>query len=173
MESWISKRKPLGGPQGGTTGSVGKQRSIFFFFYSWRGFILTQKKKKVGGWGGLFRSRTQQVSDNNLGELKWKFHAGTLGLYYYFSPFYIERKNLQLLQEVVAGWYVANVTLCADKEALKGEISDFCSLQLVNYDIKKKHVNSFVSFELTLDDQKNPKRTLHGSRVLCRMQEHH
>lgn len=54
MESWISKRKPLGGPQGGTTGSVGKQRSIFFLFYSWKGFFLTQMKKKLGGWGVCF-----------------------------------------------------------------------------------------------------------------------
>lgn len=33
MESWISKRTPLGGPQGGTTGSLGKQEPFLSFFF--------------------------------------------------------------------------------------------------------------------------------------------
>lgn len=53
MESWISKQKPLGGPQGGTRGSVGKQRSIFSFLFL-EFFFFTQKKKKLGGGGVCF-----------------------------------------------------------------------------------------------------------------------
>lgn len=47
MESWISKQKPLGGPQGGTRGSVGKQRSIFSFLFL-EFFFLHRRKKSWG-----------------------------------------------------------------------------------------------------------------------------
>lgn len=127
MESWISKRKPLGGPQGGTRGSVGKREPLLSFFFSFlmkfSFFFQRRNKKKNRACLGQGCRRYLPMNLVNLNEiLGWG--CRTVDDFYFIFTLKESPKKKNLEPCWVAEWFAANVAMCAAKEALKEKISD-------------------------------------------------